>query len=96
MCVDGFYPFPFTEIEAIGAELETRRQMFCDNPRPSCVFYVLVKKATASFEASQDITAICHENFNLMPFCFVITRFSSIVIDRDSKKTKKHRIATTD
>ena len=44
VCINIHYKFPFSDIEAIGEELENRRQMFYDNPRP-CVFYVLAEKA---------------------------------------------------
>ena len=39
------YRFPFSEIEALGEILETRRQMFYNTPHPSCAFYVIAEEA---------------------------------------------------
>ena len=45
ICINDAYRSPFSDIEAIGEELENRRQMFYNNQRPSCAFYVLAKEA---------------------------------------------------
>ena len=39
------YRFLFSEIEALGEELENQRQLFYNSTRPSCTFDVLVKEA---------------------------------------------------
>ena len=36
--ITGTYRFPFSEIEALGEDLENCRQMYYDTPRPSCAF----------------------------------------------------------
>ena len=42
--VDAACRFPHSEIEALGAVLEVRRQLFYSAPYPSCAYYVITEE----------------------------------------------------